>query len=161
MASPSESHQELPVPPALSAPCTRTTMPLHFVIVGCGLGGLAAAHCLGRVGHTVTVFEAASQIADVGAGIQVDHIPQRRPYLTRRPRSVPILVAFSSGGGSETSCEKPQGYPRQLHSENIRLASKLGGRHGAKIWIEIMEHHTTTRIERIYSTCSSNSPPHI
>ncbi|KAJ6562734.1 hypothetical protein DFH09DRAFT_1247628 [Mycena vulgaris] len=44
---------------------------LHIVVVGCGIGGLSAAYCLGRAGHTVTVLERASEIADVGAGIQV------------------------------------------------------------------------------------------
>ena len=44
---------------------------LHVVIVGCGMGGLAAAHCLGKAGHRVTVLEGASAIGEVGAGIQV------------------------------------------------------------------------------------------
>ncbi|KAJ6571294.1 hypothetical protein B0H19DRAFT_1208878 [Mycena capillaripes] len=50
----------------------RIQLPLHFIIVGCGLGGLTAAYCLGRVEHIVTVFEPASGISEVGAGIQVD-----------------------------------------------------------------------------------------
>lgn len=41
--------------------------PLHFIIVGGGLGGLSAAYG----GHIVTVFESASSISEVGAGIQV------------------------------------------------------------------------------------------
>lgn len=52
---------------------TPALIPLHFVIVGCGLGGLAAAHCIGRAGHTVTVLESASCIGDIGAGIQVSY----------------------------------------------------------------------------------------
>ncbi|KAI0808369.1 FAD/NAD(P)-binding domain-containing protein [Fomes fomentarius] len=44
---------------------------LHVLIVGCGMGGLAAAHCLGKAGHKVTLFEAAAAIGEVGAGIQV------------------------------------------------------------------------------------------
>ncbi|KAI0631870.1 FAD/NAD-P-binding domain-containing protein [Trametes polyzona] len=44
---------------------------LHVLIVGCGMGGLAAAHCLGQAGHKVTLFESASAIGEVGAGIQV------------------------------------------------------------------------------------------
>ena len=45
--------------------------PLHILIVGCGMGGLAAAHCLGKAGHKVTLFESAPAIGEVGAGIQV------------------------------------------------------------------------------------------
>ncbi len=44
---------------------------LHLLIIGCGMGGLAAAHCLGKAGHKVTLFESAPAIGEVGAGIQV------------------------------------------------------------------------------------------
>ncbi|KAJ7479889.1 hypothetical protein FB451DRAFT_1086455 [Mycena latifolia] len=44
---------------------------LSIVVVGCGLGGLAAALCLTQAGHRVTVYEAASEAAEIGAGIQV------------------------------------------------------------------------------------------
>ncbi|TFY76881.1 hypothetical protein EWM64_g7132 [Hericium alpestre] len=39
--------------------------------MGCGLGGLAAAHCLGRAGHNVTILEQAEAIGEIGAGIQI------------------------------------------------------------------------------------------
>jgi len=48
----------------------RASLPLHIVIIGCGLGGLSAAYCLAQAGHKVTILESASAIADVGAGIQ-------------------------------------------------------------------------------------------
>ncbi|EPQ51650.1 FAD/NAD P-binding domain-containing protein [Gloeophyllum trabeum ATCC 11539] len=38
---------------------------------GCGLGGLAAAYCLGQAGHKITVLDSAHAIGEVGAGIQV------------------------------------------------------------------------------------------
>ncbi|TBU42614.1 FAD/NAD(P)-binding domain-containing protein [Dichomitus squalens] len=44
---------------------------LHILVVGCGMGGLAAAHCLGKAGHKITLFESAPAIGEVGAGIQV------------------------------------------------------------------------------------------
>lgn len=44
---------------------------LNVLIIGCGLGGLAAAHCLAQAGHDVTIFEAARKLGEVGAGIQV------------------------------------------------------------------------------------------
>jgi len=43
----------------------------QVIIIGAGLGGLGAAISLLLAGHTVEILEAASQIADVGAGIQV------------------------------------------------------------------------------------------
>jgi len=49
----------------------QAPLKLHVVVVGCGIGGLAAAYCLGRSGHKVTVLESASAIGEVGAGIQI------------------------------------------------------------------------------------------
>src|SRR5215469_15115515 len=45
--------------------------PLSVAIVGAGMGGLATAAALQRVGIDVTVYEQASQFARLGAGIQV------------------------------------------------------------------------------------------
>src|SRR6476661_525199 len=47
------------------------TRPLSTAIVGAGMGGLAAAAALRRVGIDVTVYEQASQFARLGAGIQI------------------------------------------------------------------------------------------
>ncbi|KAI0812970.1 FAD binding domain-containing protein [Xylaria sp. FL0064] len=44
---------------------------LHVIIVGAGLGGLGAAIAILLAGHEVTVLEAASEIEEIGAGIQV------------------------------------------------------------------------------------------
>ena len=43
---------------------------LSVAIVGAGIGGLAAAACLRRVGIDVTIYEQAQRFARVGAGIQ-------------------------------------------------------------------------------------------
>jgi 6-hydroxynicotinate 3-monooxygenase len=45
--------------------------PLSVAIVGAGMGGLATAAALRRVGIDVTVYEQASQFARIGAGIQI------------------------------------------------------------------------------------------
>ena len=37
----------------------------HIVIVGCGLGGLAAAIALKRQGHDVTMLEQAARLSEV------------------------------------------------------------------------------------------------
>src|ERR1700749_3122172 len=44
---------------------------LHIAIVGAGMGGLAAAASLRKVGHDVTVYEQARQLTRLGAGIQI------------------------------------------------------------------------------------------
>src|SRR5215831_15367138 len=46
-------------------------MPLNVAIIGAGMGGLATAAALRRVGITVTVYEQAQQFTRLGAGIQV------------------------------------------------------------------------------------------
>ncbi|RHZ53463.1 hypothetical protein CDV55_104393 [Aspergillus turcosus] len=48
----------------------RAEMPLEVVIVGAGIGGMAAALALGQRGHHVIVLEAAPKLMEVGAGIQ-------------------------------------------------------------------------------------------
>jgi salicylate hydroxylase len=45
--------------------------PLHVGLCGGGLGGLAAAIALRRAGAQVTVLEAASELGEIGAGIQM------------------------------------------------------------------------------------------
>jgi salicylate hydroxylase len=44
---------------------------MNIVIVGAGIGGLAAAAALLQRGHKVRVFEQSSQLGEVGAGIQM------------------------------------------------------------------------------------------
>jgi len=46
-------------------------IPLNIIVVGAGIGGVAAALALGARGHSVTILEAAPAIGEVGAGIQV------------------------------------------------------------------------------------------
>ncbi|KAJ6481022.1 FAD/NAD-P-binding domain-containing protein [Mycena sanguinolenta] len=94
-------------------------LPLHFAIVGCGLGGLAAAHCLGRAGHTVTVFESASCISEVGAGIQIS------PNLSR------LLIRWELGPELRRASVKPQSITFRRY--------KTGHRVGWTKWGENMD----------------------
>jgi 2-polyprenyl-6-methoxyphenol hydroxylase-like FAD-dependent oxidoreductase len=41
------------------------------IVIGGGIGGLAAAVALRKVGMTVTVFERAPEICEVGAGLSL------------------------------------------------------------------------------------------
>jgi salicylate hydroxylase len=43
----------------------------HTVIIGAGIGGLTAALALAQRGHAVTVLEQASELKEVGAGLQL------------------------------------------------------------------------------------------
>src|SRR6266705_5201921 len=45
--------------------------PLSIAVIGAGMGGLAAAAALRRVGIDVTVYEQALQFSRLGAGIQI------------------------------------------------------------------------------------------
>ena len=44
---------------------------LDIMIAGAGIGGLTAAACLMQAGHRVRLFEQASKLGEVGAGLQI------------------------------------------------------------------------------------------
>ena len=44
---------------------TLTNIKCHILIIGCGLGGLAAAIAIRKVGHEVTILEKRAQLQEV------------------------------------------------------------------------------------------------
>ncbi|KAI3394060.1 hypothetical protein diail_3279 [Diaporthe ilicicola] len=68
---------------------------IHVIIVGGGLGGLGAAIATLLAGHEVTVLESASEIGEVGAGIQV------------LPNSARVLFSWGLKDALEPYATKP------------------------------------------------------
>ncbi|KAI0820847.1 FAD/NAD-P-binding domain-containing protein [Trametes gibbosa] len=88
---------------------------LHVLIVGCGMGGLAAAHCLGQAGHKVTLFESAPALGEVGAGIQVT------PNVSR------LLKRWGAGGVLESVTVRPEALVFRRYQDGDRVAyTRLG-----------------------------------
>lgn len=69
---------------------------MQVIIVGAGLGGLGAAISVLLAGHDVTVLEAASNIGEVGAGIQV------------LPNAARVLFSWGLKDKLEPYATKPQ-----------------------------------------------------
>lgn len=69
---------------------------MKVIIVGAGLGGLSAAIGILKSGHEVTVIEAAHEIAEVGAGIQI------------LPNAARILTSYGIGDELAKVASKPR-----------------------------------------------------
>ena len=65
----------------------KAPLQLHILIIGCGKGGLAAAYSLLRAGHRITIIEAAHELGEVGAGIQMT-------VLWSRGRQKVVQISF-------------------------------------------------------------------
>lgn len=66
---------------------------LRIIIVGAGMGGLSAALALAKQGfQDITVFEASSKLAEVGAGINIT------PNLSRVLDSLGVWGSIMKSG---------------------------------------------------------------
>ncbi|EKM59723.1 uncharacterized protein PHACADRAFT_250403 [Phanerochaete carnosa HHB-10118-sp] len=99
----------------------KAPLRLHILVVGCGLGGLAAAHCLAQAGHKITLVEAAHAIGEVGAGIQVT------PNVTR------LLRRWGLGDAVEKIAVRPEAIVFRRYSTGERV--------GYTKWGEQMEDY--------------------
>lgn len=133
--------------------------PQHFIITGGGIGGLAAALALSKLGIRVTLLEQADQIGEIGAGVQL--APNAFAALdalgvgeNARSRSVftERLIMMDAVDGSEVGTF-PVGEPFRERFKNPYAVI-----HRADIHTSILEgveksplitFHTSTRVDKI------------
>ncbi|KAI0249405.1 FAD/NAD-P-binding domain-containing protein [Lactifluus subvellereus] len=102
----------------------RAPLALNIIVVGAGLGGLAATYTLGHAGHRVTLLESAPRLGDVGAGIQVS------PNATR------LLLRWGLGPVLAADAVEPQAIVLRRYDTGERVGyTRWGARmvedHGA------------------------------
>jgi 6-hydroxynicotinate 3-monooxygenase len=89
----------------MTVPTSRRThvKKLSVAVIGAGMGGLATAAALRRVGIDVTVYEQARRFARVGAGIQISF------------NAMKVLRTF----GLEPNLRAAAFYPRSWNNRNF------------------------------------------
>lgn len=116
-----------------------------IAVVGAGISGLAAANALADAGIPVRVYEQASALGEVGAGVAITPNSLRildRLGLTQRvseiePRLLPGMAIYTSQGERLGFVDSPEGarnlhradlldlFSSRLKPDTIRLNSKL------------------------------------
>ena len=91
---------------------------MDIIIVGAGIGGLAAAAALLQRGHKVRVFEQSPQLSEVGAGIQMS------------ANAVKVLDAFGLRRRLEATGVRPKAFEfRRFDSGELLHGMPLGELH--------------------------------
>jgi len=85
-----------------------------FLIAGAGIAGLSAAIALLRTGHTVTIWEQAAELSEVGAGIQLG------------PNAMHILQSWGLGKALlELGCEPISLVVRDARNDHVLSTRRL------------------------------------
>ena len=97
---------------------------MNVAIIGAGIGGLTAAACLLRRGHTVRVYEQAHTLGEIGAGIQMS------------ANATKVLNAIGLGETLEAIGVKPQAFEFRRfdtgeHLHRIPIGVRHAEMHGA------------------------------
>ena len=133
---------------------------MKVVIVGAGIGGLAAALCLQKAGHQITVVEQAPALVDVGAGLQCSAnavhvlswlgvVPQLLKYAVK-PEAVHFRDSLS--GKRFHNMQLGESYEAQygapyLHIHRADLIEVLAARLSEKSSGELQLNSKVTAIE--------------
>ena len=84
----------------------------QIAIIGAGIAGLTTALCLAKHGFSVTIFEKASELQEVGAGLQLS------------PNATFILKKLNLLDQCLAKAEQPQ-YINLIDGYNLKYLSKL------------------------------------
>ena len=95
------------VPPLYNG--RRAALSLNILVVGAGIGGLAATHSLAQAGHRVTLLESSPVLGDVGAGIQVS------PNVSR------LLIRWGLSGALAATAVQPEGIAFRRYNTGERV----------------------------------------
>jgi salicylate hydroxylase len=122
IADPAADTPFVKVPPLYDG--RHASLNLNIIVVGAGLGGLAAAYTLAHAGHRVTLLESARELGDVGAGIQVS------PNATR------LLLRWGLGPALAACAVEPAAIVFRRYATGIRVGytswgARMARDHGA------------------------------
>jgi len=97
---------------------------MKVLIVGAGIGGLAAALSLHQAGFEVCIFERASEVGEVGAGIQIS------------PNGARVLHALGLASALDAVAFRPAAVELRLHKSGFMVSRRpfgdqIAARYGA------------------------------
>ncbi|MDX2143660.1 MAG: FAD-dependent monooxygenase [Rhodospirillaceae bacterium] len=103
---------------------------MSIAIIGAGLGGLAAALALQRLGHPVSVYERSAHMSEVGAGI------------TLHPNATKALTHLGLGEAiAATGVAVQHTAIKHYKTNQVLVETKKGGEHVAKFGAHLYQIH--------------------